>query len=57
MSKKPLTKEVDLIAELEAALSESISKEEPPTDVKEPTKPLPFWQQNVVVEAPIWLPK
>lgn len=57
MSKKPLVKEVDLIAELEAVLSDAPSKEEPPTDVKEPTKPLPFWQQNVVVEAPIWLPK
>lgn len=57
MSKKTLAKEVDLIAELEAVLSDAPSKEEPPTDVKEPTKPLPFWQQNVVVEAPIWLPK
>lgn len=57
MSKKPLAKEVDLMAELEAALSESTSKEELPTDVKEPAKALPFWQQNVVVEAPIWIPK
>ena len=56
MSKKPLIKEVDLLAELEASLSESTSSESP-QDVKEVAKPLPFWQQNVVIEAPIWLPK